>query len=135
MSSLRYEATIQRKLVEIRRKNRGRREGEARIPAWVILICLATLVFGIAGHALWTADEPREAEIAREMAAGGSWIIPHLAGVPFVEKPPLYYWLSALAMMTAGKIVGTTAAARAVAALCGDLTPLEFGRAAWRESV
>jgi len=34
------------------------------IPVWVILICLATLGFGIAGHALWTADEPREAEIA-----------------------------------------------------------------------
>ncbi|MDP8214021.1 MAG: glycosyltransferase family 39 protein [Candidatus Euphemobacter frigidus] len=108
--------------MEINSKKRGRGAGGSKIPAWVILICLATLVFGIAGHALWTADEPREAEIAREMAAGGSWVIPHLAGVPFVEKPPLYYWLSALAMMTAGKIVGTTVAARAIAALCGALT-------------
>ncbi len=105
------------------------------IPVWVVLICLATLVFGIAGHALWTADEPREAEIAREMAgmiegriAGGDvggrtdWAVPYLAGKPFVEKPPLYYWLSALMMLTAGRLVGATVAARAISALCGALT-------------
>lgn len=105
------------------------------IPFWVILICLATVVFGIAGHALWTADEPREAEIAREMSevirkkiSGDdseirtSWAIPFLAGKPFVEKPPLYYWLSALMMLTIGKLIGLTVAARAFSALCALLT-------------
>ena len=110
--------------------------GETKpIPVWVILICLATLGFGIAGHALWTADEPREAEIAREMSeviearitgdtSGGrtDWAVPYLAGKPFVEKPPLYYWLSALMMLTAGRLVGATVAARALSALCGALT-------------
>ncbi len=110
--------------------------GETKsIPFWVILICLATLVFGIAGHALWTADEPREAEIAREMSVviqnrimgtdpgiRTDWAVPYLAGKPFVEKPPLYYWLSALMMLTAGRLVGTTVAARAISAICGALT-------------
>lgn len=110
--------------------------GEAKsIPVWVILICLATLVFGLAGHALWTADEPREAEIAREMSkvienritgddsgVRTDWAIPYLAGKPFVEKPPLYYWISALMMLTAGRLVGATVAARAISALCGALT-------------
>ena len=106
-----------------------------QIPVWVILICLATLVFGIAGHALWTADEPREAEIAREMSevieglifgaepgVRASWAVPYLAEKPFVEKPPLYYWLSALMMLTAGKLVGSAVAARALSALSAGLT-------------
>jgi len=110
--------------------------GEAKpIPVWVIIICLATLVFGIAGHALWTADEPREAEIAREMSEvinsrifgtdpgiRSSWAVPFLAGEPFVEKPPLYYWLSALMMLSVGKLIGTAVAARALSSLCALLT-------------
>lgn len=44
------------------------------IPAWTILICLSTMIFGIADHGLWTPDEPREAEIGREMSLGMSLI-------------------------------------------------------------
>jgi hypothetical protein len=39
------------------------------------------------------------------MARGGSWIIPHLDGVPYIEKPPLLYWLMALSFKAFG--VGT----------------------------
>jgi 4-amino-4-deoxy-L-arabinose transferase-like glycosyltransferase len=40
---------------------------------------------------LWTPDEPREAEISREMALDPG-VVPTLNGRPFIEKPPLYYW-------------------------------------------
>ena len=95
-----------------------------RIPLAVLIVCLATLLFGVFDHALWTQDEPREAEIARRMAAGGSWLVPELAGVPFVEKPPLYYWFSAVAMLTLGRVTGETYAARAFSSLCAGLTLL-----------
>ncbi len=110
-------------------------EEKPTIPRWVTLLCLATLVFGIAGHALWTADEPREAEIAREMSVviqsrivgtdtgiRTDWAVPYLAGKPFVEKPPLYYWLSALIMLTVGKLIGGAVAVRALSALYAALT-------------
>ncbi len=58
----------------------------------VISIILLPLLLGIADHGMWTPDEPRETQMAWEMLNGGSWIVPQLAGVPFVEKPPLYYW-------------------------------------------
>lgn len=103
---------------------RANHSAKTKIPFWVVLVCLATLVFGIADHGLWTPDEPREAEIAREMSLGTSLIIPRLVGKPFVEKPPLYYWLSALMMRSAGKFVGATAAARALSALGAALTLL-----------
>lgn len=60
-----------------------------------ILLFLVFLVVlqctGIVDHSLWTPDEPRVAEIAREMAISGDYLIPQLLYRPFLEKPPLYY--------------------------------------------
>lgn len=115
-------------------KNPPGRQPLSPIPFSVVLLCLSLLVFGIGGRGLWTADEPREAEIAREMAevfrgwvlgkplSGRSAAVPFLAGKPFVEKPPLYYWLSALMMLTAGRLIDPAVAARALSALAGGLT-------------
>jgi 4-amino-4-deoxy-L-arabinose transferase-like glycosyltransferase len=63
---------------------------------------------------LWTPDEPREAGISREMYERPG-VIPTLNGEPFVEKPPLYYWATALSFHAAGG--PNVAAARAVSAL------------------
>ncbi len=41
-------------------------------------------------------NEGRYAEVARELAARGDWITPHLNGAPFLNKPPLLFWLTAL---------------------------------------
>lgn len=38
-------------------------------------------------------------EAAREMVELGDWVVPHLAYVPYVEKPPLVYWLGASARL------------------------------------
>jgi 4-amino-4-deoxy-L-arabinose transferase-like glycosyltransferase len=68
---------------------------------------------------LWTPDEPREAGISREMYEAPG-VIPTLNGEPFIEKPPLYYWATALSF----RLVGgpSVPAARAVSGLAGLLT-------------
>ena len=61
-----------------------------------MVAALLISVAGLVAHDLWTPDEPREAALALAMQRTGDFLVPQLAGQPFVEKPPLYYALSAL---------------------------------------
>ena len=66
---------------------------------WVLLagFCAFLFFFGLAYFGLLGADEPRYAQVAREMLARHDWITPTLGGTPWLEKPPLYYWQAMLA--------------------------------------
>jgi 4-amino-4-deoxy-L-arabinose transferase-like glycosyltransferase len=47
-------------------------------------------------------DEPRYAQISREMLRSGDYITPYLLHEPWFEKPPLNYWLTAVAFRIFG---------------------------------
>lgn len=66
---------------------------------WVLLagFCAFLFFFGLAYFGLLGADEPRYAQVAREMLARHDWITPTLGGKPWLEKPPFYYWQAMLA--------------------------------------
>ncbi len=71
-----------------------------RVPA--LLVCAVALAILLAyscmlgAFALAEPDEPRYAEIPREMIAAGDWVTPRLNYVKYFEKPPLVYWLTAI---------------------------------------
>lgn len=56
----------------------------------------------IGSYSLFTPDEGRYVEAAREMIATGNYITPHVNGVAFLDKPILYYWLEALGLAIFG---------------------------------
>jgi len=65
-------------------------------------VCGAFIFWGIGSISLLDPDEGLYGTIARVMASGGDWIIPYFNGLPYLEKPPLYYWLTALTMQVSG---------------------------------
>jgi 4-amino-4-deoxy-L-arabinose transferase-like glycosyltransferase len=54
--------------------------------------CAFLFFYGLGQFGLIGADEPRYAQVAREMLERHDWITPTLGGEPWLEKPPLYYW-------------------------------------------
>jgi len=85
------------------------------LAVFIIILWFATL----AARPLFNTDEGRYAEIPREMLADGDWVIPHLNGLDYIEKPPLQYWATALSL----KVFGINEfAARLYTALCALLT-------------
>jgi 4-amino-4-deoxy-L-arabinose transferase-like glycosyltransferase len=97
---------------------------------FILLICAMMPLFGLGltNHGLWTADEPRVAEIGREMALSGNWAVPTLNQEPFLEEPPLYYAALAAVFKVCGvvsdKIVRIPSA---VFAFCGVLALFFLG--------
>jgi 4-amino-4-deoxy-L-arabinose transferase-like glycosyltransferase len=64
---------------------------------------LLTLYYaGLGAVPYFQPDEGRYTEIPREMLASGDFVLPHLDGVLYFEKPPLYYWLNAAALSVFG---------------------------------
>lgn len=62
--------------------------------AWLFLY----LVPGIVGREPWKQDETYTFGIIQHIASTGDWVVPTNAGVPFMEKPPLFYWLASVFM-------------------------------------
>ncbi len=63
-------------------------------------MAFALCLYGI--PVLFTPDEGRYAEIAREMLVNHQYLVPHLDGVIYFEKPPMIYWLTALSLKIFG---------------------------------
>ncbi len=83
--------------------------------------CAFLFFYGLGQFGLIGADEPRYAQVAREMLERDDWITPVLGGQPWLEKPPLYYWQAMLAYRIFGVSDG---AARLPSALDATLLVL-----------
>jgi 4-amino-4-deoxy-L-arabinose transferase-like glycosyltransferase len=98
---------------------------------WTVRILLALgpiWLLAILDRGLWTPDEPREADIAWRMSQQSDRTLPQLAGTPFLEKPPLSYWMSAAGLRLFGS---SAAAARAPNVLYATVTALSVGALAY----
>ena len=60
----------------------------------LVLLVIAYMLPGLVGHDPWKPDEPYTFGVVLHMMRTGDWVVPAVGGHPFVEKPPLYYWMS-----------------------------------------
>lgn len=89
-------------------------------PWWGLSFVLALLYFfRLGAPGLMDPDEGRYAEIAREMLLTGNYWLPQLNFLPYLEKPPLVYWLTALSLHLGGGNEGAARLTPALSALLG----------------
>ena len=90
-----------------------------RVWSFLFLAVAAFYLYGLGAVPLVGPDEPRYAQVAREMLARHDFVTPTLGGLPWFEKPPLLYWM----MMASYRVFGVSEfSARLGPAICGLLT-------------
>ena len=84
--------------------------------AFFLLVCAWPWI-GLFGREPWKADEAYSFGLIWSVIQGKGWIVPMLTGEPFLEKPPLFYWVAAACADLFGGIVQAHDAARIAVAL------------------
>src|SRR5213596_2071355 len=112
-------------------RNRHRYQTMLKSGDWFRDLLVLTLLLGsffgfkLGERALWSPDEGRYSEVAREMVVTGDYITPRLDGIKFFEKPPLFYWLECIdkslrfERMVAASLARHVRLARLSCGLCG----------------
>ncbi len=91
---------------------------------WLLSLGFLAFFWNLGSTGLIDETEPLFAEAARQMTVTGDWITPYFNSVTRFDKPPLIYWLMAIAYSTFGV---NEFAARLPSALAGfALTSMSF---------
>jgi 4-amino-4-deoxy-L-arabinose transferase-like glycosyltransferase len=94
-------------------------------------VAVLALAWDMGGYRLLDPDEGRNAEVAREMAATNDYLVPHLDGLPYLDKPIVYFAAAAVAM----ELLGPTEVAARLPAYLATLATIAllvwFARRRW----
>ena len=95
-----------------------------------VLICLLWILPGLAGHDPWKPDEAQAFGVVHHLLESHDWVVPMLAGEPFLDKPPLVYLTAAFSGVLLSPFMPLHDAARLVSGAYMALTFLFVGFAA-----
>lgn len=101
-----------------------------RLPL-LLLVAVIALGWNLGGYQLLDPDEGRNAEIAREMAETNDYLLPQLNGLPYLDKPVVYFAAAAAAMEVFGPHEMAARLPALVATLATILLVVWFARRRW----
>ena len=97
--------------------------------AIALLIFCAWMLPGLIGHDPWKPDEGYTFGLVDHILHTGDWVVPTLAGEPFMEKPPIFYLVAALFARIASPVLPLYDGARLACAFFVGLAALFTARA------
>ncbi|MGN0017506.1 MAG: ArnT family glycosyltransferase [Candidatus Gastranaerophilaceae bacterium] len=83
-------------------KNFVEKHPELSALSLLTLLCFLFLFWGLNFYNLVDVDETRYAIMSRDLANSNDWNVLLLNSIPFLEKPPLYFWLVAISIKMFG---------------------------------
>ena len=78
----------------------------------LVLLCVAWILATLVGHDPWKPDEAYTFGLVLDFLDRGDWVVPTLAGEPFLEKPPLFFITASAFAAAFGKVLALHDAAR-----------------------
>lgn len=100
---------------------------------WLVLVAAVALGWNLHGYRLLDPDEGRNAEVAREMARSNDYLVPHLDGLPYLDKPVVYFAAAAALMEALGPSETAARLPAYFATLATLALLLWFARRRWGE--
>jgi 4-amino-4-deoxy-L-arabinose transferase-like glycosyltransferase len=99
-----------------------------RSPWPVLALAVAWLALTAGVRPLTLPDEGRYVGVAWGMLTSGDWLVPHLNGLPYFHKPPLFYWITAGSIAAFGPTEWAARAAPLLGAFIGTTALYLFAR-------
>jgi 4-amino-4-deoxy-L-arabinose transferase-like glycosyltransferase len=99
-----------------------------RLALGLLLAVTLPLLFTALDLDFLDPDEGLYGDVAAWMIRSGDWILPHFNQLPYLEKPPLYYWMSALTLLVDGRAEWPLRLGSALSALGSVLLVWRIGR-------
>jgi 4-amino-4-deoxy-L-arabinose transferase-like glycosyltransferase len=104
------------------------------------ILCATWVLLGIVGHDPWKTQDALSFGVALDMIERGDGLAPRLAGEPYLDNPPLAYWLAAgtaialsppLTLHDAARVASALVLGLTLLLLAATATELEGSRARW----
>ena len=102
---------------------------------WLAIIAIGIIFIGIGLRDPWPADEPRFAQIAREMVETGQWFFPMRGGELYPDKPPIFMWSIAVFYYLTDSLSVSFLLPNALCSLLTTFLVYDLGKRLWSPQV
>lgn len=110
-------------------------ENSRVVLAWILVFAAVLIFAGIGLRSPWPPDEPRFADVAREMVDTGQWFFPARGAEFYPDKPPVFMWSIAFFYWLTGSISVAALLPNALCSLVVLIAVFDLGKRLWNLNV